>query len=57
MKISLGYQLGDKGLLVKVDGNAQNIIEQWKKRSGIKQDSDGMDVLSTQVHFMGRILD
>ena len=57
MKISLGYQLGDKGLLVKVDGNAQNIIEQWKKRSGIKQDSDAMDVLSTQVHFMGRILD
>ena len=57
MKISLGYQLGDKGLLVKVDGNAQNIIEQWKKRSGIKQDSDGMDVLSTQVHFMGRISD
>ena len=47
--ISSGYQLGDKGLLVKVDGNAQNIIEQWKKRSGIKQDSDGMDVLSTQV--------
>ena len=47
--MSLGYQLGDKGLLVKVDGNAQNIIEQWKKRSGIKQDSDGMDVLSTQV--------
>ena len=43
--------MGDKGLLVKVDGNAQNIIEQWKKRSGIKQDSDGMDVLSTQVRF------
>ena len=48
----LGYTLGDKGLLVKVDGNAQNIIEQWKKRSGIKQDSDGMDVLSTQVKIM-----
>ena len=45
--------MGDKGLLVKVDGNAQNIIEQWKKRSGIKQDSDGMDVLSTQVNFKG----
>ena len=57
MKISLGYQLGDKGLLVKVDGNAQNIIEQWKKRSGIKQDSDGMDVLSTQVHFIAQISD
>ena len=46
--------MGDKGLLVKVDGNAQNIIEQWKKRSGIKQDSDGMDVLSTQVRFKGK---
>ena len=53
-EIFLGYQLGDKGLLVKVDGNAQNIIEQWKKRSGIKQDSDGMDVLSTQVRFKDR---
>merc|ERR1711970_256283 len=49
LRLLQGYQLGDKGLLVKVDGNAQSIIEQWKKRSGIKQDSDGMDVLSTQV--------
>ena len=38
-----GYTLGDKGLLVKVDGNAE-----------LNQDSDGMDVLSTQVIIRGQ---
>ena len=44
-----GYRLGDKELLVNVDCNAQHIIDQWKQRSGIVQDSDGMDVLSQTV--------
>ena len=34
---------------MNVDCNAQHIIDQWKQRSGIVQDSDGMDVLSQTV--------
>lgn len=49
LRLLQGYQLANKQLLVKVDDNAQTIIEQWKKRVGVVQDSDGMDVLSPQV--------
>jgi len=49
LRLLQGYQLANKSLLIKVDDNAQTIIEQWKKRVGVMQDSDGMDVLSPQV--------
>ena len=49
LRLLQGYQLANKSLLVKVDDNAQSIIEQWKKRVGVMQDSDGMDVLSPVV--------
>jgi len=49
LRLLQGYRLGDKELLVNVDCNAQHIIDQWKQRSGIVQDSDGMDVLSQTV--------
>merc|ERR1719285_650535 len=49
LRLLQGYRLGDKELLVNVDCNAQHIIDQWKQRSGIVQDSDGMDVLSQNV--------
>lgn len=49
LRLLQGYLLANKSLLIKVDDNAQTIIEQWKKRVGVAQDSDGMDVLSPQV--------
>ena len=49
LRLLQGYRLGDKELLVNVDSNAQHIIDQWKHRSGIVRDSDGMDVLNQTV--------
>ena len=49
LRLLQGHQLANKALSITVDENAQTIIEQWKKRVGVMQDSDGMDVLSPHV--------
>ena len=56
LRILQDFTLVDKPLLIKVDNDAQNIIEMWKKRVGVKQDSDGMDVLSPQVCLFHQFL-
>merc|ERR1712037_571656 len=49
LRLLQGLAVCGKQLLIKVDDQAQNVIENWKITVGLKKDSDGMDVISPQI--------
>lgn len=49
LRLLQGLAVYGKQLLIKVDDQAQNVIENWKMTVGLKKDSDGIDVLSPQI--------